>query len=132
MIRNRTFFKRIRINPFCLFHWAAGGSRFFCITEKKCVTNNLLAASIVLTGVIITVIIYYVSGNHISVMAGVMSGAVTNTPGLAAAQAAVKDINITGIDKSLITLAYAVTYPLGVFGIIGSLMILKKIFQVNN
>jgi len=60
-----------------------------------------------------------------------MSGAVTNTPGLGAAQAAVSDLHITGTDKSLITLAYAVTYPLGVFGIIGSLLLLKKIFRVN-
>lgn len=60
-----------------------------------------------------------------------MSGAVTNTPGLGAAQAAVADLNVTGTDKSLITLAYAVTYPLGVFGIIGALLILKKFFGVN-
>lgn len=59
-------------------------------------------------------------------MTGVMSGAVTNTPGLAAAQAAVSDMSAVGADKSLITLAYAVAYPLGVFGIIGSLLILKK------
>ena len=79
----------------------------------------------------ITVILYFVSSNHITVMAGIMSGAVTNTPGLAAAQAAVTDLNITGTDKSLITLAYAVTYPLGVFGIIASLLLLKKIFRIN-
>jgi putative transport protein len=65
-------------------------------------------------------------------MTGVMSGAVTNTPGLAAAQAAVSDMQVAGsTDRSLITLAYAVAYPLGVFGIIGSLLILKKMFGVN-
>ena len=64
-------------------------------------------------------------------MAGVMSGAVTNTPGLAAAQAAVSDINNTGADRSLITLAYAVTYPFGVFGIITALLLLKKFFGVR-
>ena len=93
--------------------------------------NNLLAIAIVATGVIITVFLYLISGNSISVMTGVMSGAVTNTPGLGAAQAAVSDLHIAAADKPLITLAYAVTYPLGVFGIIGSLLILKKVFNVK-
>jgi len=64
-------------------------------------------------------------------MAGVMSGAVTNTPGLAAAQAAVKDIHVVNVDNGSITLAYAVAYPFAVVGIILSLLILKKIFGIN-
>jgi putative transport protein len=117
-----------------LFVYSIGlqvGPGFWASLKKNAMTNNLLALAVVATGVIITVILYYASHNHISVMAGVMSGAVTNTPGLGAAQAAVSDLHITGTDKSLITLAYAVTYPLGVFGIIGSLLLLKKIFRVN-
>jgi putative transport protein len=117
-----------------LFVYSIGlqvGPGFFASLKKNALNNNLLAASIVSLGVLITIVLFYISRNHISVMAGIMSGAVTNTPGLAAAQAAVSDLNITGTDKSLITLAYAVTYPLGVFGIIGSLLLLKKIFGVN-
>lgn len=117
-----------------LFVYSIGlqvGPGFWASLKKNAMTNNLLALAVVATGVIITVILYYASHNHISVMAGVMSGAVTNTPGLGAAQAAVSDLHVTGTDKSLITLAYAVTYPLGVFGIIGSLLLLKKIFKVN-
>jgi putative transport protein len=117
-----------------LFVYSIGlqvGPGFWASLKKNAIANNVLAAGIVLMGVIITIILYYFSGNHISVMAGVMSGAVTNTPGLGAAQAAVSDLNITGTDKSLITLAYAVTYPLGVFGIIGALLLLKKIFRVQ-
>ena len=117
-----------------LFVYSIGlqvGPGFWASLKKNAMTNNLLALAVVATGVLITVILYYTSHNHISVMAGVMSGAVTNTPGLGAAQAAVSDLYITGTDKSLITLAYAVTYPLGVFGIIGSLLLLKKIFRVN-
>ena len=64
-------------------------------------------------------------------MAGVMSGAVTNTPGLAAAQAAVKDLHINGVDNGIITLAYAVAYPFAVVGIILSLIILKKILGID-
>jgi putative transport protein len=117
-----------------LFVYSIGlqvGPGFWASLKKNAMVNNLLALSVVALGVIITVILFYLSHNHISVMAGVMSGAVTNTPGLGAAQAAVSDLHIAGTDKSLITLAYAVTYPLGVFGIIGSLVLLKKIFGIN-
>lgn len=117
-----------------LFVYSIGlqvGPGFWASLKKNAITNNLLALAVVAIGVIITVILYYASHTPIYVMAGVMSGAVTNTPGLGAAQAAVSDLHVTGVDKSLITLAYAVTYPLGVFGIIGSLLLLKKIFKVN-
>lgn len=117
-----------------LFVYSIGlqvGPGFWASLKKNAMTNNLLALGIVFTGVIITVILFSLSSNSIAVMAGVMSGAVTNTPGLAAAQAAVSDMHAAVADKSLITLAYAVTYPLGVFGIIGSLLLLKRIFRVN-
>ena len=77
-----------------LFVYAIGlqvGPGFWSSLKKNAMTNNLLALAIVATGVFITVILYLLSNNSISVMAGVMSGAVTNTPGLAAAQAAIED-----------------------------------------
>jgi len=117
-----------------LFVYSIGlqvGPGFWASLKKNALTNNLLALGIVVTGVLLTIILYSLSGNSMSVMAGVMSGAVTNTPGLAAAQAAVNDLQATVDDKSLITLAYAVTYPLGVFGIIGSLLLLKKFFRIK-
>ncbi|MEO6730472.1 MAG: putative transporter [Ferruginibacter sp.] len=117
-----------------LFVYAIGlqvGPGFFASLKKSALLNNGLAASVVVLGVLITLIFFYTSGNHISIMAGVMSGAVTNTPGLAAAQAAVKDLNITGIDNATITLAYAVAYPFAVIGIILSLVILKKVLRIN-
>lgn len=58
-------------------------------------------------------------------MVGILSGAVTNTPGLGAAQQANSDLN--GIDAPEIALGYAVAYPLGVVGIILSLIALKYI-----
>jgi putative transport protein len=117
-----------------LFVYAIGlqvGPGFWASLKKNAITNNLLAVAIVTLGVIITVIFYFINNNGIAIMTGVMSGAVTNTPGLAAAQAAVNNVHTTGADKSLITLAYAVTYPLGVFGIIGSILLLKKIFNIK-
>ena len=117
-----------------LFVYSVGlqvGPGFFASLKKNALGNNLLAASVVLLGVIITIVLKLLSGNHITVMTGLMSGAVTNTPGLAAAQSAVKEANITGVDNSLMTLAYAIAYPFGVFGIIFSLLILKKVFKTN-
>lgn len=107
------------------------GPGFFSSLKKNALHNNLLAAGVVALGVIITVIFYLVSKFDIGVMTGVMSGAVTNTPGLGAAQAAVKDLQLTGTDNARITLAYALTYPFGVFGIILALVLLKKIFRTN-
>ncbi len=117
-----------------LFVYAIGlqvGPGFFASLKKSALGNNSLAASVVILGVIITIIFFYTSGNHISIMAGVMSGAVTNTPGLAAAQAAVVDLKIQGVDNATITLAYAVAYPFAVVGIILSLIFLRKVLGVN-
>lgn len=117
-----------------LFVYSIGlqvGPGFWSSLKKNAVANNLLAFSIVITGVIITIIFFRISNNDITVMTGVMSGAVTNTPGLAAAQAAANDMQVIGTHKSFITLAYAVAYPFGVFGIIGSLLLLKKIFKIK-
>ena len=104
---------------------------FFASLRKNALASNILAAAVVLLGVIITISFYLISDNPIAVMTGVMSGAVTNTPGLAAAQAAINDLHLMNIDPSLVTLAYAVTYPFGVIGIILTLVILQKMFGVN-
>ncbi len=117
-----------------IFVYAIGlqvGPGFFASLKKTALANNAIAATVVLLGVIITILFFYLSHNHIAIMAGVMSGAVTNTPGLAAAQAAVKDLHINGVDHGTITLAYAVAYPFAVVGIILSLVILKKILGID-
>lgn len=117
-----------------IFVYAIGlqvGPGFFASLKKTALANNAIAATVVLLGVLITILFFYLSNNHIAIMAGVMSGAVTNTPGLAAAQAAVKDLHITGVDNGTITLAYAVAYPFAVVGIILSLVLLKKILGID-
>jgi len=117
-----------------LFVYSIGlqvGPGFFASLKKSALSNNLLAASVVLLGVITTLVCWYFSGFRMGIMAGVMSGAVTNTPGLAAAQSAMKDLQIGNNDISFMSLAYAVAYPFGVFGIILSLLLLKKIFRTD-
>lgn len=117
-----------------LFVYSLGlqvGPGFFASLKKNALGSNILAAAVVVLGILITIGLFLVSGEHISVMAGIMSGAVTNTPGLGAAQEAMRDLHIEGIDVSLTALAYAVAYPFGVFGIIISLVLLQKMFGVN-
>lgn len=86
-----------------------------------------MATGIVLLGVVITYVIYLITGLPITTMVGILSGAVTNTPGLGAAQQAYSDM--TGIDSPDIAMGYAVAYPLGVLGIILSMIFIPLDFQ---
>ena len=87
------------------------------------------AAAVVALGAIATYIIHLVTGTPMTTMVGVMSGAVTNTPGLGAAQQAYADA--TGINDETIALGYAVAYPLGVVGVILSLIAIRFITRVD-
>lgn len=87
------------------------------------------AAAIVLLGVVTAGVIHLVTGTPIPTMVGILSGAVTNTPGLGAAQAAYADT--TGIQDPNIAMGYAVAYPLGVVGIIFSLIGLRYLLRIN-
>src|SRR5690554_8162626 len=80
-------------------------------------------------GVITTYIIHLVTSTPIATMVGILSGAVTNTPGLGAAQQTFTDIN--GTTDPTIATAYAIAYPLGVVGIIITLVLLKNVFRID-
>ncbi len=117
-----------------LFVYSIGlqvGPGFFSSLKKNALTTNLLAATIVILGIAITTIFIYTTSTKFNILVGIMSGAVTNTPGLGAAQAAINDLKIKGLDGSGMTLAYALTYPFGVFGIIITFLILKVVFRIN-
>ena len=111
------------------------GPSFFSSFKKGGMTLNLLATSVVLLGVATAVVLYYIFSDRITMpmMVGVLSGAVTNTPGLGAAQEALHQLFDSGtIDKMPdIALGYAVAYPLGVTGIILSLILVRVIFKVS-
>lgn len=107
------------------------GPGFFASLNKNAISNNFLAGLIVLLGILITVVFLFLSGNTIGVMTGIMSGAVTNTPGLAAAQTTLGNISSNSSGITTMTLAYAVAYPFGVFGIIISMLLLKRIFKID-
>lgn len=115
-----------------LFVYSVGmqvGPGFFASFKKGGIRLNLLALAIVVVGVITTYTIHLVSGVNLQTMVGIMSGAVTNTPGLGAAEQTLVDVS--GTTDKTIALGYAVAYPLGVIGIILSIMILKWIFRIN-
>jgi putative transport protein len=115
-----------------LFVYSIGlqvGPGFFSSFGKGGLSLNMLAASIVFLGCLTTYVIHVLSGVDIATMTGVLFGAVTNTPGLGAAQQAYQDL--TGISNPDIASGYAMAYPLGVVGIIFSLLFIRWIFRVK-
>ena len=115
-----------------LFVYSIGlqvGPGFFSSLKKGGFKLNMLAAMIVLLGVVTTYVIHLITGTDLATMVGVLSGAVTNTPGLGAAQQTFNDIYKT--HNPSIASGYAVAYPLGVIGIIISPMIIKFFCKIK-
>ena len=115
-----------------LFVYSIGlqvGPGFFSSFKKDGMRLNLLAGTIVLLGVTISIIFYYTTGLPISTIVGILSGAVTNTPGLGAAQEAYTQVK--GAVDPNIALGYAAAYPLGVVGIIGATVLIRYIFRIK-
>ena len=120
-----------------LFIYSIGlqvGPGFFSSFKKGGITLNLLAASIVLLGVIVATAFFFILNGRISMpmIVGIMSGAVTNTPGLGAAQEALRQAYEAGQIAEIpqIALGYAVAYPLGVVGIITSIVLIRVLFKI--
>lgn len=109
------------------------GPGFFTSFKKGGVRLNMLATLVILLNVAIVISIYYIDGNtSIISLVGVLSGAVTNTPGLGAAQQAILQVNPDAYASSeQMAMGYAAAYPLGVVGIILAIIIIKVAFKVN-
>ena len=117
-----------------LFVYSIGlqvGPGFFSSFRAGGVKLNQLAIIIVSLGALTTIGLYYITGLPITTMVGIMSGAVTNTPGLGAAQQAYSDIS-GGVEAPNIATGYAVAYPLGVIGAILTILALRYILRVNS
>ena len=106
------------------------GPSFFSSFKKGGMTLNLLAVMIVVLNIVVALTIYFVANGRVELpmMIGILYGAVTNTPGLGAAQEALNQLQYTG---DPIALGYACAYPLGVLGIIGSIIAIRYIFRVD-
>ncbi|MBO4557205.1 MAG: putative transporter [Bacteroidales bacterium] len=115
------------------------GPGFFHSFKKSGLAMNLLAAAMVVLGVLVTCAIFWLGGDDLTTLTGVMSGAITNTPGLGAAQQTLADLTIAegssaqavAEASARMASAYALAYPLGVLGVIAVILITKPLFKVN-
>ena len=105
------------------------GPGFFASFKHGGMTLVMCAVAIVLLGVATAYVVHLVTGTPIPTMVGILSGAVTNTPGLGAAQQAYTDAS--GIEDPTIALGYAVAYPLGVVGIIFTMIFIRYALRVK-
>jgi putative transport protein len=109
------------------------GPGFFSSFRKGGLSLNILAVAIVLLGAAITVALHFITGTSLPMLVGVMSGAVTNTPGLGAAQQALIQVsgNMPGQAIPEIGLGYAVAYPFGVLGIILTMVMIRTTLHID-
>ena len=116
------------------------GPGFFHSFKQGGVKMNLLAVMNILLAVAVTYAISAISGEDLKTMVGVMSGAVTNTPGLGAAQQTFIDVSVAGGSSALaageaseqLASAYAVAYPMGVVGVILVIVLCKALFKIDH
>lgn len=106
------------------------GPSFFSSFKKGGMTLNLLAVMIIVLNIAVALTIYFIANGRVELpmIVGILYGAVTNTPGLGAAQEALNQLQYTG---DPIALGYACAYPLGVLGIIGSIIAIRYIFRID-
>ena len=106
------------------------GPSFFSSFKKGGIAMNLVAMGIVALNIAVAVALYYGLNGRIELpmMVGILCGAGTNTPGLGAANEALSQLNYSGPQ---IAMGYACAYPLGVLGIIGSIIAIRYICRIN-
>ena len=121
-----------------LFVYAIGidvGPRFFATLRNDGLQLNAFAVGIILLGFGIAFGLHKALGIPPAVITGIMCGAVTNTPGLGAARQVVSDYNATNpevpVDADMLGTGYAVAYPLGVLGIIITMLIIRAVFKIK-
>lgn len=106
------------------------GPSFFSSFKKGGIRLNLLAGGIVFFNIVVALVLYYALQGRIEVpmLVGILCGAVTNTPGLGAANEALQQLSYDGPE---IAMGYACAYPLGVIGIILSMILVRYICRVD-
>ena len=110
------------------------GPSFFSSFKQGGLTLNALAMAIIGLNIVIALIIFFIDPNlKAHELVGIMSGAVTNTPGLGAAQQALIETQADGASmmNEAMSMGYAAAYPLGVVGIILSMIVVKSIFKIG-
>lgn len=107
------------------------GPGFFGSLRARGLALNAFAASVVLLGVLVTAV--WIGFGFVDTPAGVglLSGATTNTPSLAAAQQALQQVGAPDDAGAVQGLAYAVAYPFGIIGIILTMLLVRRVFRVD-
>ncbi len=110
------------------------GASFFSSFKNEGLKFNLLAVSGVLLSGIICFILFKTTNLNIENLVGILSGSVTNTPGLGAAKNTLEEMKTTFPDRMFDdpAIGYAITYPLGVFGIIITIIVSKFLLKIDN
>ncbi|KGF43434.1 transporter [Prevotella bivia DNF00320] len=101
------------------------GPNFFGSLRHEGMGLNMWSLAVILVGTLLSIALTYTFHIPMSDMVGILSGATTNTPALGAAQQALQHIGVSGARAALAT---AVTYPLGVVGVIFAMIVIKKVF----
>ena len=119
-----------------LFVYTVGiqvGPGFFNSLRKQGLSLNLLSAAIVITGALCAILLSLLLKVDMAAMAGIFSGATTNTPSLGAAQEAIKSLSPlkTGLTSEVAALGYAVAYPFGIVGILLTMIGIRSFFKVD-
>lgn len=130
---NREILNFIQDFGLILFVFCIGlqvGPSFFSSFKKGGVTMNLIATGVVLLNIVVMLALWGIFFNpeDLPMLVGVLCGAVTNTPGLGAANEALNQMGYSGPE---IANGYACAYPLGVVGIIGATILLRYLCRVN-
>lgn len=107
------------------------GPGFFASLQTAGLSLNLAAAAVVLLGVGVTAALHVLLGIPAPALVGLMSGAVTNTPGLGAAVQALKDQGADAAALELPGLGYAVAYPFGILGALGVMLALRMVLRIS-
>jgi hypothetical protein len=122
----------LRAHSFCLYNRASGWTWFLFILKSQGLQLNALAAGVVLLGGLIAACLGLVFRFSIPAVAGIFSGATTNTPSLAAAQAVLQNLkDQPSANADLLGMAYAVAYPFGIIGIILTMLFIKMVFHID-
>ena len=105
------------------------GPGFFASFHNGGLRLNMLALTVIALSVAIAIALHFITGTPTAIIAGILSGAVTNTPSLGAAQQSLASV---GHEWSSDTAAgYAVAYPMGVIGVIIAFVLLRHVLRIN-
>jgi putative transport protein len=105
------------------------GPGFLASLRRQGLPLNLMAAAIVFLGAGITLSLHKAAGIPLPTAVGLLSGATTNTPSLAAAQEAIVGIDATLKQQPVV--GYALAYPFGIVGIIATMILMRAVFRVD-